>query len=117
MVTRWPLMLVIKRCLVHDETNHPCRHGATFRCYCDSYALAAPRLVRGRHLPERTGAMIQWAEGVGTDPAGPWCRLSSAFLRMTRRTTPAVTALHSRATLEQRLGLYGVGIYRSARAR
>ena len=62
-----PLVPVIKRSLTHDETNHPRRHGAAFPCY----ALAAPRLVRGRHLPERTGAMIPWAEGVGIDTSWP----------------------------------------------
>ena len=62
-----PLEPVIKRSLAHDEKNYPCRHCAAFPCH----ARAAPRLVRRRHLPERTGAMIQWAEGVDIDPHWP----------------------------------------------
>ena len=67
MDPRRPLMPVIKRSLTHDEKNHPCGHCAPFLCY----ARAAPRLVRRRHLPERTGAMMQWSEGGGMDPHRP----------------------------------------------
>ena len=62
-----PLMPVVKRSLAHDEKNHPFRYCAAFPCH----ARAAPRLIRRRHLPERTGAMIQWADGVGMDPSRP----------------------------------------------
>ena len=62
-----PLEPVIKRSLAHDEKNYPCRHCAAFSCH----ARAAPRLVRRRHLPEGTSAMMQWAEGVGIVPSRP----------------------------------------------
>ena len=62
-----PLMPVIMRSLAHDEKYQPLRHCAPFPCH----ARAAPRLVGGRHLLEGTGAMMQWAEGVGIVPSRP----------------------------------------------
>ena len=62
-----PLMPVIKRCLTHDEKSQPLTHCAPL----PTHARAAPRLVRRRHLPEGTGAMTQWAEGVDIDPHWP----------------------------------------------
>ena len=94
-----PLVPVIKRSVTHDEKNYPCKHCAAF----SSRTHAAPQLVRRRHLPEGTGAMMQRAEGVGVAYRSP--------------LVPVIKRSNACRHSGQRLGLYGAAIYRRAWAR
>ena len=62
-----PLVPFSKRSLTHGENNQPLAVGMEPA----PEPPAEPRLVGRWHLPERVGAMIQWAEGVDIVPSRP----------------------------------------------